>query len=228
MPRINSCPLLPLLPLMLLFFFLLGTLPAAALTPDEVVTQVQKKYDATGAFKAHFRQEAHLKTTGTMDTAEGWVYFKKPCQMRWQYLSPAEQRKEILADGNQVWMYIPQDRMVMVYPIKQVLRSDLVMRFFSGIGSLKDDFKITWNRPNLEGKPYQIDLVPIKPQSELKQLTLTIDPKTYLVQALEFNNAYGDKTLMTLTQPQLNIKLEPNFFTFTPPPGVEVVKDMMK
>lgn len=228
MSGINSCSLLPLLSVMLLFFFSLGTLPAAALTPDEVVTQVQKKYDSTGAFKAHFRQEANLKTTGTMDTAEGWVYFKKPSQMRWQYLSPAEQRKEIIADGNQVWMYIPQDRMVMVYPMKQVLRSDLVMRFFSGIGSLKDDFKITWASPFQEGKPYQINLVPVKPQSELKQLSLNIDPKTYLVQSLEFNNAYGDKTLMTLTQPQLNLRLEPNFFTFTPPPGVEVVKDMMK
>jgi outer membrane lipoprotein carrier protein len=199
--------------------------PASALTPLEVVVQVQKKYDTTGAFKANFRQESRLRVSGATDTAEGLVYFRKPCQMHWQYLTPPGQRKEVISDGRQVWIYIPQDHMVMVYPLAQVLRSDLVMRFFSGIGDLQKDFSISWSHPYQEGLPLKVKLRPVKPQPELQWLILTIDPHTYLVKVIEFANAYGDHTRMIFRQVQLNIRFKPNFFTFTPPPGVEVVKE---
>ena len=103
-----------------------------AITPEEVVTRVQKQYDSTGVFKTHFRQESKLKNQSAGDTAEGLLYFKKPSQMRWDYQSPAAQKKEVIADGRDVYIYMPQDKTVMVYPMKQVMRSDLVMRFFSG------------------------------------------------------------------------------------------------
>ncbi len=199
--------------------------PARAASPLEVVTLVQKKYDATQAFKVYFRQTARLKTSGVSDHAEGWLYFKKPAQMRWQYLEPPGQRKEVITDGRQVWIYTPQDHIVMIYPLNKVLRSDLVLRFFSGIGQIQQDFAVAWDPGYQPGSPYKIELRPKKPAPELKELILTVDPQTYLVQALQFSNAYGDQTTMRFDQPQLNLRLEPGFFTFTPPPGVEVVKE---
>ncbi|AEB10235.1 LolA family protein [Desulfobacca acetoxidans] len=212
--------------ILLVWGFCLGPAgPAVAVSPEEIITQVQKKYDATGMFKTRFRQESQLKTAGAPDTAEGWLFFKKPSRMRWQYQYPPEQKKEVIADGREVSIYIPQDRMVMVYPLNQVLRSDLVMRFFSGMGRLQTDFTVTWDRPYQIHEPIRIRLKPVKPQPELKHLILTIDPETFLVQALEFSNAYGDHTRMSFTQTQLDIKLAPGFFTFIPPPGVEIVRD---
>ncbi|MDD3581373.1 MAG: outer membrane lipoprotein carrier protein LolA [Desulfobacca sp.] len=215
------------LALSVLIFLSTLAIPALALTPQEVVARVQQKYDITGAFKAYFRQESRLRASGAADTGEGWVYFRKPCQMRWEYQKPPGQRKEVISDGQQVWIYIPQDHMVMVYPLGQVLRSDLVMRFFSGLGKLQKDFNIAWRRPYQEGQPLKIDLRPVAPQPELQWLALTIDPQSYVVQALEFANAYGDQTYITFNQLQLNVQLKSDFFTFTPPPGVEVVKDAM-
>jgi len=220
-------PRFGLLVLSILIFPSTLTSPALALTPQEVVAQVQRKYDITGAFKAYFRQESCLRASGITDTAEGWVYFRKPCQMRWEYQKPPGQRKEVISDGKQVWIYIAQDHMVMVYPLNQVLRSDLVMRFFSGLGKLQKDFTIAWRSPFREGQPLKIDLRPVTPQPELQWLALTIDPQSYVVQALEFANAYGDQTQITFSQLQHNIQLKSDFFTFTPPLGVEVIKDTM-
>jgi outer membrane lipoprotein carrier protein len=196
-----------------------------AITPEEVVTQVQKQYDSTGVFKTRFRQESKLKSQSGGDTAEGLLYFKKPSQMRWDYQSPAAQKKEVIADGREVYIYIPQDKTVMVYPMKQVMRSDLVMRFFSGIGELQRDFTVSWNTPYQGSGPMRILLKPVKTQPDLKDLVLTIDPQTYLVQTLEFSNAYGDFTRMSFSGTQLNVSLEPGFFKFTPPPGVQVVRE---
>lgn len=194
-------------------------------SPQEVMARVQTKYDQAGAFKARFRQESRLKAANQADMAEGWMYFQKPCRMRWQYENPPEQKKEIVSDGRQVWMYMPQDRLVMIYQLNQVLRSDLVMRFFSGIGHFRQDFRIAWHTPPKESAPLVIDLFPLKEQPELTRLTLTINPLTYLVDRLEFTNALGEETRFIFSQSQLDVRLQADFFTFVPPPGVQVVKE---
>ncbi len=201
------------------------SVPGYAATPEEVVARVQAQYDKTGGFKTRFRQESRVSAANQVDIAEGWMYFLKPSRMRWQYETPPEQKKELVSDGRQVWMYIPQDSLVMVYPIDKVLRSDLVMRFFSGGGEFQKDFQISWNRPPEGVGPFVVDCVPRKPQPELKRLTLTINPRTYLLDKLEFANAMGEETKFTFTQSQLNMNLKPDFFTFKPPPGVQVVKE---
>jgi outer membrane lipoprotein carrier protein len=209
---------------LLLILVLSPLLGVAAAGPDEVMKQVQATYDKTGAFQAHFQQESRLTALHETDSASGLVYFQKPSRMLWKYELPAEQKKEIVSDGRLVWMYTPQDNVVMVYKLNQVLRSDLVLRFFSGIGQFQKDFTISWKQPPQEGENLVIDLFPKKEQPELKRLTLTIDPHTFLVKRLEFANAMGEETRFIFTQVNLDVKLGPDFFTFTPPPGVQVVR----
>lgn len=199
-------------------------LPATALTPQEVIAQLQAQYDKSGGFKAWFRQESSLKGSQG-DVAEGLVHFQKPLMMRWDYKTPAAQRKEVISDGKQVWIYLPQDQLVMVYALNQVLRSDLVMRFFSGMGQLTQDFHIAWHSPPKEGSPYVINLTPRKPQMELKYLILTINPGTYRVEGLQFSNALGEETRFAFSGIQMDFKASPGFYTFTPPRGVQVVKE---
>lgn len=192
---------------------------------EDVVAQVQARYDRAGGFKAYFRQEARLKGAAQSDTAEGWVYFKRPLRMRWQYEKPPEQKKEVISDGSQVYMYIPQDGVAMVYPLNRVLRNDLVLRFFSGIAQVREDFHLVWARPPRPGQMYLIRFTPKKPQAELTQLTLTIHPETHQVERLEFTNALGEETAFLFTRVQLDYQVPADFFTFTPPPGVQVVRD---
>jgi outer membrane lipoprotein carrier protein len=210
----------------LALFLLTGSLGAASSpTPEEVMQRVQAQYDKAGAFQARFRQESNLRAAHQTDSAAGWVYFQKPCRMRWQYETPPQQKKEVVSDGRLVWMYMPQDSLVMVYKMDQVLRSDLVMRFFSGIGQFQKDFNISWKRPPESSGSYVINLFPKKEQPELRRLTLTINPRTYLVENLEFSNAMGEETRFTFSQTKLGVNLGRDFFTFTPPPGVQVVRE---
>ena len=197
----------------------------AEATPEAVMTRVQAQYDKAGGFQARFRQESVLKAAGRTDSAAGWMYFMKPSRMRWQYETPPEQKKEIVSDGRLVWMYMPGDGLVMVYKLEQVLRSDLVMRFFSGMGQFQKEFNVSWQRPPREGTAFVIDLFPKKEQAELKRLTLTINPNTYLVERLEFTNAMGEESRFDFTQVKLEVPMGREFFTFTPPPGVQVVRD---
>ncbi len=193
--------------------------------PSEIMATVQEKYDQAGSFKTWFRQETRQQGAAQGDKASGVLYFQRPSRMRWQYQSPADQKKEVISDGHQVWIYIPEDALAMVYPLNQVLRSDLVLRFFSGIGEVRDDFQLSWQRPPEPGGKYVIRLIPRQPQAELKRLILTIDPFTFLVERLEFSNALGETTRFAFSGTKLGVKQSQHFFTFTPPPGVQIVRE---
>ena len=199
--------------------------PQQLANPAEIMTKVQEKYDQAGSFKTWFRQETRQAGTGHGDTASGVMYFQKPSRMRWQYESPPDQKKEVISDGSQVWVYIPDDAVAMVYPLRQMLRSDLVLRFFSGIGEVTQDFQLSWQRPPDAGVSYVIKLEPRRPQAELKRLILTINPQTYVVENLEFNNSLGEETSFAFSRTTLGVKQPPAFFTFSPPPGVQVVRE---
>ena len=191
-----------------------------AITPEEVVTRVQKQYDSTGVFKTHFRQESKLKNQSTGDTAEGLLYFKKPSQMRWDHQSPAAQKKEVIADGRDVYIYMPQDKTVMVYPMK---RSDAFRPghavLFRASANCRGILRYPGTPRIRDTDPMRILLKPAKPQPDLKDLVLTIDPQTYLVQTLEFSNTYGDFTRMSFSGTQLNVSLQPGFLQICPAAG---------
>jgi outer membrane lipoprotein carrier protein len=199
--------------------------PQTVADPAEIMAKVQGKYDQAGTFKSWFRQETRQTGTTQGDRASGVMYFQKPSRMRWQYESPPDQKKEVISDGSQVWIYIPDDAIAMVYPLRQMLRSDLVLRFFSGIGEVTKDFRLAWQRPPEAGSNYVIKLEPRQPQPELKRLILTVNPQTYLVENLEFSNSLGEETSFAFSRTTLGLKQPPNFFTFTPPPGVQIVRE---
>lgn len=215
----------------LVIFGLVGMMwwsPAASQTatnPAEIMAKVQEKYDQAGSFKTGFRQETRQQGAGQGDIASGVMFFQKPSRMRWQYESPPDQKKEVISDGNQVWIYIPEEAVAMVYPLKQMLRSDLVLRFFSGIGEVTQDFRLSWQRPPDAGLNYVIRLDPRQPQAELKRLILTINPQTYLVENLEFSNNLGEETRFAFSRISMGAKQPASFFTFTPPPGVQIVRE---
>ena len=224
----SSLPKFATAALILSLTLISAALPAfsqPAANPAEIMAKVQEKYDQAGSFKTGFLQQTRQPGTGQGDKASGVMFFQKPSRMRWQYETPADQKKEVISDGSQVWIYIPDDAIAMVYPLKQMLRSDLVLRFFSGIGEVTKDFRLSWQRPPDAGVNYLIRLEPRQPQAELKRLVLSINPQTYLVENLEFNNALGEETSFAFSRINLGVKQPASFFTFTPPPGVQIVRE---
>src|SRR5689334_17766217 len=87
--------------------------PAAAAAPARldlaaVVDRVQKRYDAAADFRARFTQTLNNAAFKRKTTATGEVLLKKPGRMRWNYESPDP--KMYLADGEQLWLYEPEDK----------------------------------------------------------------------------------------------------------------------
>jgi len=79
---------------------------------EEVVAKVQKVYEETRTFKAAFVQETFVRSAKKTIREEGWVYYKRPGLMRWDYRRPKEKR--MILSPTKTWLYIPQDKVAYV------------------------------------------------------------------------------------------------------------------
>ncbi|HOO89288.1 MAG TPA: outer membrane lipoprotein carrier protein LolA, partial [Syntrophales bacterium] len=126
--RIRIGLILSVIPLLILS----GTASASqALSLDELAERIQTVYDNTADFKAHFIQEATIKSVERTTKEEGTVYLKKPERMLWDYTRPS--MKKLIINPNKAWLYMPDDKMVYVQDAKKILSSKMTIRFLTGI-----------------------------------------------------------------------------------------------
>jgi outer membrane lipoprotein carrier protein len=198
--------------------------PASCIPLEEIVAKVQVVYQRTKDFKAEFIQESTLKSLNKTQMAKGKIYFKNPGKLRWDYYSPNKQ--EIVTDGKTLWMYMPQDKQVMISELSKVYRSNTSTFFLSGMGNLKRDFDVQLVKPTLnnEEKGYLLKLVPKEPQSNLNELFLLVDRVTFQVMETYFYDFYGNLIRIKFKNSVLNRGLSDSIFVFTIPKGVEVIE----
>src|SRR6188768_4263719 len=80
--------------------------------PDALAKDLQQRYQGIKDFTADFSQSYRGGVLRTRTVEEGTVSVKKPGLMRWEYLKP--EKKEFVSDGRKTYLYIPQDRQVIV------------------------------------------------------------------------------------------------------------------
>ena len=192
----------------------------------ELVAKIQENYEGAADLKAGFVQESKLKTTGRTEREEGTVYFKKPKKMLWDYSRP--QAKKLVINARTAWLYVPEDKMVYVQDSKNVFSSGQAIRFLAGIGKLKEDFKISYAKPQQDSAGrYLLEMVPKGgPQSAggAQKLLATVDPDTFFIIGCNFKDGFGNTTTIRFHDIKTNNGLADSLFTFKPPPGVEVQK----
>jgi len=198
--------------------------PTFGIPLEEIVAKVQGVYQRTKDFKAEFIQESTLKSLNKTQVARGKIYFKNPGKLRWDYYHPTKQ--EIVTDGKTLWMYMPQDKQVMISELSRVYRSNTSTFFLSGMGNLKRDFDIQLVQPTLnnEEKGYLLKLVPKEPQSNLNELFLLVDRVTFQVAETYFYDFYGNIIRIRFKNPVINRGLSDSIFVFTIPKGVDVIE----
>ena len=78
----------------------------------DVVKRLQSRYERTKDLEAEFKQSTRIEGFATPITSSGRMYVKKPGLLRWDYLDPTVE--EIYVTGNDVMMYVPEHKQVLV------------------------------------------------------------------------------------------------------------------
>lgn len=189
-------------------------------TVDELLTKIEKRYAGEG-FSARFDQRSSLKAMEITDTASGKVMIRRPGMMRWEYEKPDKQI--IITDGSTLWIYRPDDHQAMTGKAPAYLGDGKGASFLSDIRLVRKNFDVT---PEDMDEPccHTLKLMPRQKQHDIASIYLLISKHTSDVLQIVTYNAYGDQTIIDLSEFQLDQKFDDSMFTFTAPPGTDILQ----
>jgi outer membrane lipoprotein carrier protein len=200
---------------------LLGARYGGGATEEEtIVERLQKSYDAVSDFVAEFRQETEIKTLSRILKARGKVYFKRPGKMLWRYEEPPKQW--VLADGNSLYLYQPEQSQILKSPLKAAFRSDIPLSFLLGLGDLKRDFLVVLK--GAEDGRYVLRLAPKGETGALSEIELGVDRKAFDVVWARIRDAVGNMTTIRFSNMKKGAGLKDSLFQPEIPDGVDVVE----
>jgi len=197
-----------------------ATAPSGDAGLEEILTGIEARYAGPG-FAAQFLQTSTLKAMDITDTASGRIFIKRPDKMRWEYETPEKQT--IISDGVQLWMYRPADRQVMVGQAPTFFGEGKGAGFLADMQSIRANFSIT-RVPSSDLQTHALKLVPLKPQTGLADIYLSVTKDTYEIVQIVTHNAYEDETRIELTDNQFDQTFDDTWFRFETPPDVDVLQ----
>jgi len=200
-------------------FCLLYSVSASAKTVDEVVKQLQERYDSTTGFRADFTQEVESATLGQKVESRGKVFFKKPGRMLWEFSEP---KQTLVSDGKFFWFYQPAENQVIKTPFQQTFSSTTPASFLLGVGRLTQDFTIALKGETTE--VYSLRLTPKKDPEAVGFLDFEVSTKTFDILQASVTDPLGNITRLRFSNIDRTASPEDSLFRFTTPPGVDVVE----
>lgn len=190
--------------------------PASAADARSEARRLQAGLRQVRALVGRFTQVVESPGLPSPRIERGTVHLARPGRMRWEYDEPAG--KLAVTDGTRAWLYIPEDRQVIVAPLR--LRE-------SGIGMLLDEqaeiireFTVTWDQAAAPA-PRRLRLTPRRPGASFDHLLVEPGPDTFPV-SIAVVDPLGGTVTWRFSLVRLLNEADPALFRFTPPPGVEV------
>lgn len=161
----------------------------------------------------------------------GTLAFQRPDRFRFAYTSPSEQL--IVADGQQVWLYDVDLEQVTVRPVSEAVGNTPAAILSSA--ALERDFTLKAIPGPTAGA---VTAAPVSVPGGMKWQWVQAIPKRKdgsfqtvevgFVQgrlaALDILDGFGQRTRLSFSKFETGVRLSPDQFKFTPPAGVDVLR----
>lgn len=148
--------------------------------------------------------------------AQGNLVMQRPGKFRWTYTDPYQQL--IVADGDKIWIYDADLEQVTVKPMDAAL-GDTPAVLLAGGRPLDENFLITDMGSN--GSLEWVELLPRNPDATFERVRLGFGEED--LRMMELLDNFGQTTRLEFSNLRRNQKADAQLFTFTPPPGVDVI-----
>lgn len=237
-----------ILVLILTLLFVTRPAGAAAITLAEVSAALQKPFRQSDSgprirnFAAEFTQESLVAAIDRVQRGEGTVRVKlptgAPAKFRWDYRQPDVQ--EILSDGETLWVYVPENRQVIVSDLHSMDPREQAnpLTFLGSLGDLEREFTVTWaaERETPAGH-FRLELTPRRPSPLFERMEVVVNREAlgawqdsakegtvFPVVATRLADAQGNLTTVSFFDVKINQSFPDRLFHFSVPSGVEVVR----
>ena len=183
---------------------------------------VKNTKSGRAAFTQVVTSPAKEGQTPKSKTSSGTFEFLRPNRFKFLYKKPFEQA--IVSDGQNLWLHDLDLNQVTVRKLAQVLNGTpaAVIAAAADLKGLQADFTLT-SLPEKAGLQW-IQAVPKTKEGQLQSITVGVkltDKGTELA-ALEILDSFGQLSVMTFNQFEVNPALSASSFQFKPPVGADV------
>ncbi|MEZ5672978.1 MAG: outer membrane lipoprotein chaperone LolA [Thiotrichaceae bacterium] len=174
-------------------------------------------FSKTRTLHAHFQQVFLDEKGQLLKLQEGEIC--RPGKFRWDYQKPYKQL--IVADGNIVWVYDIDLEQVSKKPLTKALGKTPAV-LLSSHTDVEEEFFVN----NLPAPAPDVVLLELRPKDAQAQFeNIRISLKNNELIAFELLDNLGQKTKMTFSQIEHNLKLANHLFIFVPPAGVDIIEE---
>ena len=157
-------------------------------------------------------------------TSSGTFEFSRPNRFKFVYQKPFEQ--SIVADGQVLWLYDVDLNQVTQRKQAEALNSTpaALIAAAPDLRALQADFTLA-NAPEKDGLQW-VDAIPKSRDSQLQRIRVGFRPgdKTVMLAALEILDSFGQRSLLTFNQVEVNPRLASDTFQFKPPAGADLIR----
>ncbi len=168
--------------------------------------------------RAAFTQVVTSPDGAKKKSSSGSFEFARPNRFRFVYAKPYEQ--VIVGDGRQVWLHDIDLQQVTVRPMDQALGATPAALLAGG--ALDKDFELK-ALPSAQGIDW-VQAVPRTKSDAAGFQSLRVGFRGKTLAALELLDNFGQRSLLTFNELTTNIAPAADAFAFTPPAGVEVLR----
>jgi len=193
-------------------------LAAAAQSPQGGQQRVEAFLQGLDGLQAQFKQILTDRNGQTVDEASGTLAISRPDRFRWDYRQPYQQI--IVADGTRIWIYDSDLEQVTVRKLDETLSATPAM-LLSGRSNLSDNFNVT--QLSREGSVEWVKMEPKRDDTDFRWVRLGFEGP--LLKYMQLADKLGQTTSLEFSKLERNPPLDPSRFTFTVPPGADVIGD---
>jgi len=164
---------------------------------------------------AEFKQTVLDDNKQIVQQSSGSLAIQRPGKFAWIYKTPYEQ--QIIADGEELWIYDVELDQVTVKPMDTGLASAPIMILMRQTGIASEfDIKEVGQRKFL----FWVELIPRSQDIDYTNVFIGLEDGA--VKAMELRDKFGQSTQIVFENLRLNVVHDPATFRFVPPEGVDV------
>ena len=185
---------------------------------NKILAEIENKLNSIKSLQVDFVQEVNSGVFATIDRTEGKIFIQEGDRFRIE-----SDEQTIVSDSVVIWIYSAENKQV---KIDSVYKIDDLVRPSEYLFTFKDGYDVTLLDDNQcdFGECFKVLLKAENDDSFIKEMTLAIDPDTYLTHKAEYKDINGNLVTVTFSKYKIDKKIPPEVFEFKTPKGVEEVR----
>ena len=184
----------------------------------KTLARVSARYQSLETLSARFVHTLNAPALDQREEETGTLRLRRGGYARWDYDTP--EGKLAWSDGKEAYLYLPQERQVLIRPMDDSLPVRLLMG-----GADPAEVADCRGAFELEGEVH-LTLALREPESGIGEITLKVDQSRSVITHLEYGDALGNRISFALSEIQLNPALKQDLFSIPIPDGAKIYRDL--